>query len=426
MVRLIFLAALLVLAVIDYRKPVRLRYFTLAFAALTLLLVLRCGQGIDYFNYSAIYKHIGLPTEIKTEPGFRFFMLLCIKAGWDFPVFAVLIGFVSMGLLYFFIVKYSECRCISLLVVYTIYYMSYFESGIRQNLAMLICCAVVIPALLMRRTAGNLMAILGIAAAATIHTSALVAVLFIIPCFFTEDAIRRLFKDRTYLFYLSITLICVLLCIFSVTFGLKGVISILPEAIQSRLTKYVALHTYSMSALMGRIAFVGLASVLYYFTRTKHTRTDQYLYHLYLLGFIVYCALFSSYTIASRIHAYFRMADIILFANLMRKCSLPVPAGLPQKIKSVWSLFRKALPLCVLLCLLMGYYFKDIHSTRRLSNYRGDSYFYYPYFTYFNIDKMPQYRDPPFSINWQREESALEYYEYTGTYPPSENPADTP
>jgi len=389
MLRMIFLGILVAFAIFEYFKPVKKLFFGLLFGSFTLLLVMRCGQGIDYFSYSEVYYHGWKYT--TTEYIFDNVMKAFHSMGFSFPVFIIFITLVIMALLYVLLVSYSEYKCMSLLIVYSFYYLSYFESSVRQLLALLVGLVLI---LLAYRTKRIYFALIALVVVPFIHVSAVVMFLFLVPYVVSEKFIdEKIFRGRVWLKYVLYGILCVCLLAFSVKIGINGVADLLPTKIQSRISTYLD-GSYNKFALLNRAGFLCLIGFLYYFAKDKVSLVDRYLFRVYLVGFVIFCALFSVDLLASRFNMFFKFVEIILLPNLLVKNILPKKAQVA--IAGV----------CVVL--LCGYYCKQTKSTLELSKYHDVNYFNYPYFSYFNIEDMKDLRDN------DAVHAGEEFYYYTG------------
>lgn len=96
---------------------------------LTVILCIRYGQGTDYFGYYMNYTRGDAHSEFLWKISTEFLF----KQGIVFELFVAIIGFFSMVLIDRFIYKYSDNKCLSLLVLYPTIYFVYFFSGIRMG-----------------------------------------------------------------------------------------------------------------------------------------------------------------------------------------------------------------------------------------------------------------------------------------------------
>ena len=113
-------------------------YFT-SILVLSLMLLLRFGQGSDFYSYNSIYTTMPLDMEriknyqfFKVEIGWR---LLCAgfkMLGFNFSQFLFVISSIELLLLGRFISRYSKNHMLTLFLSYHTLYLTYFFSALRQ------------------------------------------------------------------------------------------------------------------------------------------------------------------------------------------------------------------------------------------------------------------------------------------------------
>ncbi len=388
MFRLFVLVALLALAFIEYKKPFKPFVFPTIFGLLTLMLALRCGQGTDYFSYCQIYTDPNAAGQ-NYEIGYTFLNDLARGLGIPFTVFVFIYSLIVMGLLCLLIYQACTNKFMGLFVMYSLYYLQFFESSFRQVLAMML---VLLGYWLAASRNKVLFALIGTALAFTLHTSAIISILFLIPYIYEKCTKLKSTVDRHPIIFALITgLICMGLIAFSCSPLFYSLTELLPGALASRVKLYIEDSSYSIMSLLSRVIFLGVISVLYAGSRSRVSRAERILFNTYLLGFVVYCALFRFDLIASRMNAYYKITEIILIPNLISHFSaeelkLPIPLKLNRLIRT-GILTGTALLLCFM-------YVKTTGDVMEQSLYYEQGYLY-PYYNVFNVDKMYTQRHAP-------------------------------
>lgn len=400
MIRIGILFIFLILAMIEYRKPMPPIVFRLAFLGMTLFLALRCGQGTDYFSYSYIYTH-QITTDV--EAGYAFLNRLFADLHLPYTVFVFVFSAATMAILYLIISKFARNKFMAFFVVYALFYLQYFENGIRQAIAMLLVMAGFCLTIHKNRIWYLLGAIL---LALTLHTSAIIGCVLLVPYLLDKSkTVRNFVRRRTGILLILYLLLCAAFVWLSYSGGLEKIVTWLPDALSAKVIGYLMERSYSMMALLSRVAFLVVVAVLYYCAGDRVTRLERLLMQSYLLGFLLYCIIFSSDLIASRMNAYFKLFEILLIPNLISYFDLKHiqrPAFVVRKLVP-WIESHKglrALPragaVCAACILMVFMYCKTTKDVMGQSSYYAPSYWNYPYFSVFSdMRKLDDLRDAP-------------------------------
>ena len=400
MIRISILIIFFILAMVEYRKPLPPAVFRLAFLGMTLFLALRCGQGTDYFSYSYIYTNEVTP---DVEPGYALLNQLFIKLHLPYTVFVFVFALLTMAVLYFIIEKFAQNKFMAFFVVYALYYLQYFENGIRQAIAMLLVLAGFCLTVRRNRVWYLLGALL---LAYTLHTSSLVGGILLLPYFLDKsEKIRAFMQRRRTILLILFAGLCAAFLWLSYSGGLGKIAHLLPEAISVKVTGYLMESSYSKMALLSRLVFLAVLSFLYYCAGDGVPRLERLLMQSYLLGFLLYCVIFGSDLIASRINAYFKLSEILLIPNLifyfdLNRIRRPLFAArrlIPRLTanRGLYTFFRGGVVSAV--CLLLAFmYCKTTKDVMEQSLYYNPSYWNYPYFSVFSdMRKLDDLRDAP-------------------------------
>lgn len=388
MLRLLMLVALLALAVIEYKKPLKPFVFPSVFSLFTLIFALRCGQGTDYFSYCQIYTDPAAAGQAY-EIGYTFLNDLARGLGLPFTVFVFIYSLIVMGLLCLLLYKACSNKFMGLFVVYALYYLQFFESSFRQVLAMML---VLLGYWLTASKNRIWYALIGTAIAFTLHTSAIVSILFLLPYAAEKCKKCKAYMGKHPVVIALITgLLCTGLIVFSCSPLFYALIEALPVSVASRIANYIENNTYSIMSLLSRIVFLGLIVILYVGARSKISRAERIFFHTYILGFIIYCALFRFDLIASRMNAYYKITEIVLIPNLLSHFS-PADLKLPVFLKE--NRWLKPGLLVGTAVLLSFMYLKTTKDVMNQSLYYEQGYLY-PYYNVFTVEKMYTQRHAP-------------------------------
>lgn len=396
MFRLFVLAILLTLAIIEYIKPMKKFAFPAVFSGLTLMLALRCGQGTDYFSYCRIYLNPDSP-EYNYEPGFVFFSSIFQKLNLPYTVFVFCFSVIIMGLLYFVITKACANKFMALFAVYTLYYLQFFENGVRQALAMMLVLA---GFMLAAKKEKVWFIIAGAVLGFTFHTSSLIGLLLIIPYISVKwKKLNGFIQKHSILSSGIFAAACIFMIGISLWQTFWDSLSFLPDFIYSRMVQYIDGSSFSYMSLVSRLAFLAVVIVLYMGSRGKVSNLEKMLFRGYLLGFLVYCMLFRADLIASRINAYFKIIEILLIPNLITHFSLKnikKPAFISRlSADHKWiDIGTRAAAVSVSVALLCFMYLKTTKDVMGQSKYYNQGYIY-PYYSVFNVKDMYTEREAP-------------------------------
>ena len=388
MLRLFVLAFLLGLAILEYKKALKPFIFPVVFGLLTLMLALRCGQGTDYFSYAQIYTDPAA-SGVEYEVGYMLLNRICWALNLPFVAFVFMYSLIVMGVLYGILYKACTNRFMGLFVIYALYYLQFFENSLRQVLAMMLVLAGYWLAASKKRV---WFALAGTALAFTLHTSALVSLVFVLPYWLvTRRKLTVKSPENAKKLCIAAGLVCAALIVFSFTPLLAELSKLLPASLESRLTYYIKNTSYSPMSLLSRLVFLGVTVVLYAGARRRSTDAERILFYVYLTGFIVYCALFRFETIASRMNAYFKMTEIILIPNFLGQFTVEDLRLIRFRSVKKW-VKTGLLSGCAVLLVFM--YLKTTKDVMGQSCYNRPGYIY-PYYSVFTVKEMYNERHAP-------------------------------
>lgn len=346
-------------------------YYMFVFGALTLMLCLRYGQGIDYLSYEYVYY--GLPedfheamttTNFHGELGWRF---ICFALRWmhvPFEAFVFVISLLQMFFLWRFIEKYCDNRFLALFLSYHTLYLTYFSSLIRQGIVVAVFLGLLL-GWAYEKKFKRYFIVLGLCI--LIHTAS--AILLLVP-FLHLKFFKRLW----------VQLILVGLAWAAGLFIASGVAS---ELLYDLLPEYVA--NYFSGAQLSLVAsaerIVTYCITVYIYWHYKKIKGEaesvmDYLMCIVSASVAVYGLLCASPLVSSRTAYLLKAAEIAILVCSAFKCN-----------------WRKT--AVVLFCLALSGVMtvKNIDSYVELAEYhRHVNTFNYPYVSVFNKEDIIAYK----------------------------------
>lgn len=134
------------------------------------------NDTISYINKYNVIASNGIGSISSMEIGYQILCYLFAVVGFDAHSFITIVSFVLYLFVWLFIKKYSSNPLFSVVLFFSMFF-SFFASGIRQSIALVMC----LYAYQMIKDKRKRRAVLLILIASTIHTSALMAFVFFVP-----------------------------------------------------------------------------------------------------------------------------------------------------------------------------------------------------------------------------------------------------
>lgn len=318
--------------------------FYIAFAVMSLFLILRYGQGTDYFGYLGNYELWDYHSEIGFLTLERFFHAI----GCPFEVFAILIAVFHMTCTFRAINLYSPYKCFSLMLLYPVIYLTYYFSALRQGIIIAFFLGFMLKWLEDGKWIRYIIACIILA---TIHSVALMLLPIVV--------IKRI---KNYVFYIGIAIA-----------GIAGIsVCILPTKLFSFIrigaVQYYFEHIeISYIGLAERIVMAILIILLYNRYKIKNIENKQveFLYKVYLYGVIVSIGFFPWGLLSSRLAVMMKATEIVLLPMLLAECT---------------QFIRRAV-IIGLSCYVLVMTTKNIMSYIKQGKYEGYNVISYPYIT---------------------------------------------
>ena len=320
---LIVYAVLLAAAAVTFIKKRDYHFVFIALSVvLALFLVLRYGQGTDYFSYMRLYEEApGGIIAIRNfwskndnvEIGWKLLEAVFQAVRAPCWVFMGVIGTASMLLLYRFAVKCCPgARTFALLLAYPTLYLSYLFSGVRQGLTICLFLGLMLPFLLEKKYWQ--------------YFAAGIACVFIHKASFALLAAPVvLFLGRKAIFWILSG--CAVLGVFIGTppgAELMGKLS----GLIGKSNYFSEFSGVSWVALSERlVTFAVIAFVFFKYIKENDDKTAELVFKIYCYGLGIYMLLCSAPLVASRMMFPIKMAEIVLagiFIVKMPKWRVPV------------------------------------------------------------------------------------------------------
>lgn len=354
---------------------------------LTIVLVIRYGQGTDYVEYEKMYKYILVTDSLYSnslahgEYGWYLLMSLSKRIGMEFEGFIALIGIIMMVMIYKTINRYSNNPIFSLCLLYPTYYLTYFFSAMRQGLAMSLFIYYGLKFLEEKRYINYIFLVLCLS---QIHTASLI--LLVIPICYV------LLKLNKVIFVLLSCIITA--CLYSV-----GMFS---HIMQQYSTSYSEIDISYLAIALRVIVFVIISFQHYIIWNTislsiiNHKKqTEKFLYSIYIIGFLIFIALSPFATLSQRVTMPFKAIEFILIPlQIYIINELKNSRGLGVSILTI-KLFNKKriMALSLLLIIILNVEFvKNIYSyIDQGGYYKWVDFVDYPYITVFNKEDISIY-----------------------------------
>lgn len=371
-----FLIFLLLMVIELFFSNIPKTVFNLSFLLITLLLSIRYGFGIDYFNYNYLFNAIPNVTselfwtnQVYGEFGFKLIIGVLKEFGFKFSGYIFIMTFIVMGLIYRFIIKYSDLKFTSLFIFYCMYLFTYVNSAIRQGLTLALFLGILYPLLERKKYFSYVLLTILFS---SFHVSILVVL--VLPL------IKFKFNKNSLL--LSLLASFLLLISFRL-FNISKILGLIPFL----STKLVYLEVESINIFPIFTRCVTFFLILYLLSLAKdkdlyNSRMVQY----YMLGFLLFICLSQYPTIASRFNVYFKAFEIIIIPALLYKFSKERRANIITFILIVFFSF------------MWG---KEVQSQISRSNYNENiNIFNYPFTTIFDKEKIFEYKNVQFLDNF--------------------------
>lgn len=346
------------------RRKIFPHRFLLFFLLLTIMLACRYGQGTDYFNYRQIYEELfSLGNEsfflLFAYPDVGFAIISFVFASLDIPfeIFLFCIALLTMFFFFRFLKMYCNSSMLGIFVFYSVIFLIFPFSAIRQGLVMAIILGGLFPLMIKKKYVAYYIILIIVS---TIHASAFIALIF--PLLWN--------------YKISNKIIFLIFLIFSAILFLN--INLLSFLRIDRISSYVG--EGSSNFILAK--FARLIVIFPLFLLPKKWLCDNYIAgarNLLFGGYLVYVLMSFSELSASRLWGYFLGFECLLICLILRKKNF---------LKLKFFLLLYYLLFNVIL------WFKDVHGFIDQGEYQNCSMFSYPYISVFDSNETLLYYRP--------------------------------
>lgn len=320
---------------------------------MTFMAMFRYGQLADYFNYKDLYEGRNSMEEGR-DPLFYLFEDFCINLGLDFEIFVIIIGAISMIVIYPFFVKHCQKSITALLVFYSYIFLILPMTAMRQGLCVSLLLwnySFLIEGKMWRFYVTLLIGCF-------IHLSMLVAIL--IPLLYRKT------------WYNSNLMVFVII-------GMTMVALITPDL--SHYTMVFGNRAFEADA-GSRILQVSIRALLIIpvlLIKPEYKTNGYYAKAICIIGYCVYCLMSFSVLVSARLEFFFRvfMCLLVSFALFSMERT---------------RIFR--LLMSSILVIHVFLFFKNMDAAIEQGDYNKDkvSMFSFPYISIFDKDELNQYK----------------------------------
>lgn len=346
-------------------------YYMFVFGALTLMLCLRYGQGIDYLSYEYVYY--ALPQDLYDaltndsyhgEIGWRFLCFALLRLQVPFEAFVFVISLAQMFFLWRFIERHCDNRFLALFLSYHTLYLTYFSSLIRQGLVVSVFLGLLLDWVFEKKFIRYSIAVI---VCILIHSAS--AILFAIPLFHL-----KIFKKL----WVQIVLVCAAWMV-GLLLASGAVSGLLMEILPYKVAIYFAETQLSLIAVAERAVTYAVTVFVYWHykknNKEKETITDLIMC-IVSAGVAIYGLLCASPLVSSRVAYLFKVAELAILSSAAVQCG--------------WRRIMIAL-FCIALAGAMTV--KNVDSYVTLSEYYGHvNTLNYPYVSIFNKEDIITYK----------------------------------
>lgn len=390
---LIVFAMLLVFSIWEYKKKTTQKpLYWIAFGVLTLMLVLRYGQGTDYFGYYSNFLNTPtiwqfsnlMRTTVHGESGWLFISAVFRGFGIPFHVLVILTSLLTMYSLHRFLSRYSSMQTVSLLLAYPTIYLTYAMSAIRQGVVLAVFLGFLLDWMRERKYIRYIVVTL---ICALIHSSALI--------FLALFAVKR------------ITIRCKPALILMAVCAVTGFLSSKLLVMLSSSFAYYAKDGISIFAIGERLAS---ACIIIFVFRDVLDGKDtsgapelKYFLQIYLYSCFIYCFLAWSALLGSRFAVYFKAIELVLFVYaLLSDLTVTIPTCITSKLRlgTIKPIRVQKVVALYLLGLTLLMYFKNIGSYIEQNQYIDSvNVFNYPYFSILHTEYVERFMTIPYDFS---------------------------
>lgn len=350
--------------------------YVIGFSAMTLLLVLRFGQGTDYPGYMYIYEMTNMlfdpkdgfgayMTRIHSEIGWKFLMIFFQLLKTDFRVVVIILSLSIMWCTNLGINRFCEKhKTLALFILYPTIYLTYYFSAMRQGIAMAIFFGVLLDKLLKKN---YVQYIIGVILISTIHSASL--------CYLILPIALKINKKTFGICIVSGVLFSIAMIFDPIREVIKNI-----AVMAGASAGYFGTISLNWFSLVERTLMLSVIIVLIsrYKDNCDAMNRIAPILRIYIIGFLVYICLFTNAFVSSRLAAMFKMSEFILIPMMIEE--------IEKKVKYIYV-------IC-LVCITSLIVYKNMNSyVAQGKYYESINGWNFPYVTIFNKEDILKYRE---------------------------------
>lgn len=303
----IFILMLLIISVLHRDKKNENKIYNYLTIFSIFLIIFRFGVGTDYFSYEYLYNLIdvnNLNYSISIIPNmellFKFLMIIFKFIGIPFHIFSIIISSTIMLLIYRFIRCKSPNKLLSLLLLFSTFYIVWVLSALRQGLVV----AVLLNVYFTETKLSSWMKVLITLIMTLIHTSAILAgVMYLLS---------KIKLEKKY--YLLFAIIGLLFHFIPVELYINYLENI---PVLSKVSFYIDDIPISILSITVIMRLVFFSIVYCNYDKLVSAYGDRTFFNFVIINYVVYFLLIFSSLTASRISIYGYLSLIIVIPMII-------------------------------------------------------------------------------------------------------------
>ncbi|WP_158290684.1 EpsG family protein [Macrococcoides canis] len=359
-------------------------FLTMVFAIILVYFAsIRYGVGNDYFGYFYLYKgYLSNPfSEIvenkfsREEIGFRVIASTVKYIGLDFQYLVTLFSVLTILCVYIIAKKYSVYPMTTILVFYSLFYIVWVFSGMRQGFTIF---AGLLLILYCYKNNKNLALFLGVFLLFLIHKSALL----ILPIYYLS-------KLKIKINYLTIiTMSSIILSVLPVS-PIFYIIN--KTSFSKRIENYEVSETIMNIDFQSIVRIIFVILILIFYKKIlRQNQDNRFIIHYYLFGMIIYFLFKDIELVAARLSIYSRAVEILLIPMILKILK-------DYKYSTTYGV--------LILIYLFAYFSKDLYNMNNNVYYSNGNNFTMKYSNIYNYPNF-QFKKSEFyqNVNFERDE----------------------
>jgi hypothetical protein len=292
-------------------------YLKIFIVFLILVAGMRVSVGNDWDSYLEFYNNLNLANQL-IEPGYILINNTLSENEIPFVFFLLLVNSFSLFFAYKFIKENCKIQFLALLIYISDSYFHFNLSGVRQAIALGICCYSVKYAL----NRSPKIYFLLICLASTFHITALIA---LINYFIPKNLVFISLKNLVLMIKSILLISLVFIISYDYVYNFFSTFTTIEfrNKLSLKINVYFSsIHGIDASFIIGIVRrLIPLLIVYLYWPAFKRIANFNYFINVYLLGFLIYSTTYIiSPDIATRFSIYFLIFECLIISNIAYSC----------------------------------------------------------------------------------------------------------